>query len=228
MRVRIVLRSAISLVGLLLAAPASAELALSQLVVELPPASKASDVEVFNDSAERMFVVADPREILNAGMPDEQSRITPNPDDLGLLISPRRMILEPGQRRTLRVARLKPELAKERIFRVTVKPVVGDVTSSDSGLKLMVGYDVLVIARPATSRTDIVVSRSAKAVAISNRGNASVELGEGMRCSTEVKTCEPLPPKRLYAGASWQLNLAPNENGNYKVRTPDGWSEVKF
>lgn len=212
----------------ILTSPASAELVLSQLVVELSADHKAGDVEVFNDSAERMFVLADPREILGPGTPLERARVSPNPDDLGLLVSPRRMILEPGQRRTLRLARLKIDAAGERIYRVTVKPVVGDVSASDNGLKLLVGYDLLVIARPVSTKSDLTVGRAGEEVIISNRGNASVELTDGKRCSNATKACEQLPPKRLYAGASWQLRVAPVESGQYKVRTAQGWSEVTF
>ena len=211
-----------------LTSPAAAELSLSQLVVELAPDAKAGDVEIFNDSAERMFVVADPREILDPGLPTQHSRVSPDPAVLGLLVSPRRMILEPGQRRTLRVAKLKADDVTERIYRVTVKPVVGDVSASDSGLKLLVGYDLLVIARPGSAKPDLKVRRTEQEVVISNQGNASVELTQGKRCSTVRSICEPLPPKRLYAGATWQIPITPTDSGSYKVRTSQGWSELKF
>ena len=64
--------AAIGLGSFVLTSPAFAELALSQLVVELSESSMANDVEVFNDSAERIFIVADPREILDPGMPSER------------------------------------------------------------------------------------------------------------------------------------------------------------
>jgi hypothetical protein len=126
------------------------------------------------------------------------------------------------------VARLKIDDTREHIYRVTVKPVVGDVSASDNGLKLLVGYDLLVIARPGSATPDLRVGRAGENVIISNRGNVSVELTDGKRCSKVTEICKALPPKRLYAGASWQMPMAPVDTGKYTVRTPHGWSELKF
>ena len=137
------------------AAPASAEIAVSQLIVELKPgASRAADIEIYNDSEERSFVSVEPREIVDAGLDNEKSRLSPDPEKLGLLVSPTRMVIEPRQRKRLRIAAIGPVLPRERVYRVTVKPVTGDVSGTETGLKLLIGYDLLVLVRPPRQRAE--------------------------------------------------------------------------
>ena len=138
------------IVPLMLLSPAArAELVLSQLVVDLAkPSNARADIEVWNNSDERSYVVAEPSEIVNAGTSGEQRRTERDPEHRGLLVSPARMILEPGQRKLIRLAAIGPRAPSERVYRVTVKPVAGELSSSETGLKLLVGYDVLVLLRP--------------------------------------------------------------------------------
>jgi P pilus assembly chaperone PapD len=82
---------------------AHAELVLSELIVELQPGKQTrDDIEVWNDSPERAFVAVEPREILDLSRASQTARKNPDPQKLGLLVSPARMILEPGQRKLLR------------------------------------------------------------------------------------------------------------------------------
>jgi len=219
----------ISLLSLLLASPAAAELLVSQLIVEFKPGMpRAADVEIFNNGDQRSYAVVEPREILNPGTADEKRVATPDPVKLGLLASPARFILEPQQRRTLRLAVVGAPAEHERVYRVTVKPVTGDVSGTDSGLKLLVGYDLLVLVRPPASRPSIRAERRGTQVTLTNNGNASVELAEGKECDASGKDCHSLPSKRLYAGASWRQELPSSSNGEYRVRSADGWSSLKF
>lgn len=209
-------------------APAGAELAVSQLIVELKPGpSRAQDIELFNDSPDRSYISIEPREVVDPGTPRERGFVSPDPEKLGLLVSPRRLVLEPGQRRTLRVARVGPDAPAERVYRVTVKPVVGEV-EGETGLKLLVGYDLLVLVRPATVRPALEASRSGTRLTMTNRGNSSVELIDGRQCDAAGRDCGKLPGKRLYAGASWEQVLPRPGSGEYRVRSADGTSTLKF
>lgn len=209
--------------------PAAAELTVSQLIVEFKSgAPRAADIEVANNGDERSYVVVEPRELLHAGMPGEERVATPDPARLGLLASPARFILEPGQRRTLRIAAIGAAATQERVYRVTVKPVTGDVTGSESGLKLLVGYDLLVLVRPPVVRTSVLTSRNGARLTLTNNGNASVELAEGRQCDATGKNCQALPAKRIYAGATWTQDLPEARSGEYRVRSAEGWSTLKF
>ena len=77
--------------SLLAAAPASAELVVSQLIVEFKPdGPRTADIEILNNGEERSYAVVEPREIVKAGTPGEERVATPDPAKLGLLASPAR------------------------------------------------------------------------------------------------------------------------------------------
>jgi P pilus assembly chaperone PapD len=203
---------------MLLAPAARAELVLSQLVVDLAkPTEARADIEVWNNSDERSYLVAEPSEIVNAGTSGEQRRIERDPEQRGLLVSPARMILEPGQRKLIRLAAIGPRAPRERVYRLTVKPVAGELSSSETGLKLLVGYDVLVLLRPADVRTSVSAVRSGSEITFRNDGNASIELIDGKQCTAGKTNCAALPGKRLYAGASWSQPLSSSAPVEYTL-----------
>lgn len=214
-------------VALLSASASHAELVLSQLVVELRQSSKTrADIEVWNSSDERSYVAVEPSEILNPGRANEQRRSEADPERRGLLVSPTRMILEPGQRKLVRLAALGPAADAERVYRVTIRPVAGELSSEDSGLKLLVGYDVLVLLRPQSSQPRLSAARSGRRLTLRNDGNASLELIGGRQCDESRKACIDLPGKRLYAGAEWTQQLRSDDPVEFTV-VSDGRSSQK-
>lgn len=214
---------------LLPVAPAHAELSISQLIIEfLPGQARTSDVEIYNDSTERSFVSVEPSEVVSPGTASERRVTSPDPAKLGLLVSPNRLVLEPKQRRLLRIATLPGATERERVYRVTVKPLAGEVTGSESGLKLLVGYDLLVLARPTRIDPVITSTRSGRELTLTNRGNASVELLDGKQCDPTGSDCRSLAKKRMYAGASWTLTLPHSTSGEFRVRAANKWSVLQF
>jgi P pilus assembly chaperone PapD len=201
--------------------PANAQIALSNLIVELMPGKDSrQDIEVLNSGADRAYVAVEPAEIVNPGTAAEQRRSEADPEKLGLLVAPSRMILEAGQRKMVRIAEIATPADRERIYRVTVKPVVGKVSSEQSGLKVLVGYDVLVLVRPSQPRPAVSATRSGDSVTFHNDGNISVELDEGRQCDSSGKLCSDLPGKRLYSGASWSTQIKPGNHPEYTLKSP--------
>ena len=208
--------------------PACAELVLSRMIVELTPAEfQRSDIELWNNGPDRAFVEIDPREIIAPGTPAQSSRKDPDPEKLGLLVSPERIILEPGQRRLLRIASLGTS-DRERVYRVTVKPVVGELASQTSGLKLLVGYDVLVLVRPARAMPHVSASRSGPQLSLKNDGNVSVELVDGRACDQSMHNCSDLPAARLYAGAEKTVNVEGASKIHYDLKVGSKLIAVEF
>ena len=202
-------------------AGARADIVLSQLILDLQPGSHArEDIEVLNNGPERAYVEVVPGEIVDAGRPDQKRVEDPDPQKLGLLAAPGRMILEPGQRKLLRIAVLGSGAARERVYRVTVKPVAGPLSSGESGLKVLVGYDVLVLVRPGEIRPHLTGERTGNELVVHNDGNVSVELTDGRQCDGNGGSCAALPGKRLYAGADWKQTLKSGGPVTYVVRSP--------
>jgi P pilus assembly chaperone PapD len=205
----------------LMAAPARAELVLSELIVELQPGKQVrDDVEVWNNSPERSFVSVEPREIIDPSLPSQAVLKDPDPEKLGILVSPARMVLEPGQRKLVRIATLSGSPEREHVYRVTIKPVVGGIQAEDSGLKVLVGYDVLVLVRPSQPRANVTAIRTGRKLTFSNAGNVSVEIVDGRQCEGSHRQCSELPGKRLYAGASWTVDLPRDLPVEYTLKSP--------
>lgn len=210
-------------------AAAPAEIVLSDLVVELQPGNQArADVEIWNSGPERAYVVAEPAEVIAPGTTNEARRRDADPEKLGLLVTPARMILEPGQRRLLRIAALGEPSQQERTFRVTTRPVAGQLQSEEPGIKLLVGYDILVLSRPADPRPNLESSREPGQLTIRNIGNVSVELVDGQQCNPSGDHCEDLPGKRLYAGSDWTVPIRNGLPVHYLVHSPAGTVRQPF
>lgn len=206
---------------------ASAELVLSHLVVELAPAEKRVDVEVLNSGSEDLYVLAEPREIINPGTKAESARIDADPEQLGLLVAPSRLILQPHQRRLLRIATLGATDA-ERIYRVTIKPVTAPLTASASGLKVLVGYDLLVIVRPPRPAPHVTAYREGAEVTLTNDGNVSIELRDGSACAAPEGPCSDLPGARLYAGSKKTISIGADRHGAYQMKVGSSSLPLKF
>jgi Mat/Ecp fimbriae periplasmic chaperone len=187
---------------------ARAEMVLSQVIVDLVPGKPPrDDIEVWNDGSERMYVSAEPFQILAAGTPAEQRVPVQAPEAAGLLVSPQRLVLAPGERRTIRIAAIGERPAADKVFRVTIKPVAGAIAADQTALKLFIGYDALVIIRPNELTGDVEGTRTGRTLMLRNVGNTAQELFEGQQCNAEGRDCQNLPAKRLYPGAEWQLEV---------------------
>ena len=212
-----------------LPAPAPAALTLSQVIVDLTPGKPLrDDIEAWNDTNERMYIIAEANLIANPGLSSEKRLQDPDPEKLGLLVTPTRMILEPGQRKILRVAAITPAGPTDRIYRVTIKPVSGGAAAGPSGLKILLGYDVLVVVRAAQLHPDLLSERSGRSMTLKNRGNTNVELFDGQQCDAQGKHCVELPSKRLYAGAEWVQALPGDGPLEYTVKAGGEVTRRKF
>jgi len=203
-----------------LAQPALADMVLDKVILDFTPDAPArDDIEVWNSGTERLYVMVEPHEVIAPGQADEHRISDPDPAKLGLLVTPQRLILEPGERRLVRIAAIVPRGSRDRIYRVTIKPVVGDVSAAQTAIKVMVGYDTLVIYRPAAALGTVTATRTGKTIAFANDGNSNVEMYQGRQCDAAAKDCRDLPARRLYAGARWEQLLDRDTPVEYRVAT---------
>lgn len=198
----------LALAALVLPSAADAEMVLSQVIVDLEAhEAPRDDIEVLNNGSERMYVRAEPYEILKPGTAEEARVSAQDPSVSGLLVSPQRLVLAPGERRVIRIATTSSRPAHERVYRVAITPVAGDVVAEATAVKVFVGYDVLVLVRPSHVSGGLEADRSGKSLVIRNEGNASREIFDGKQCDRQRTSCHQLPAKRLYAGAAWEQTL---------------------
>lgn len=203
-----------------LAPAARANIVLSQVILDVKPNDPpAQDIEVWNNSGDRTYVSVEPTEVIAPGTPDEHRAANPDPAISGILVSPQRLILEANQRRLIRVGLVGARLDRDRIYRIAIKPVAGDVSASATALKVMVGYDALVIYRPEKLDGTVTGVRSGSTITFTNAGNTNVEMFEGRQCGASGAPCRRLPATRLYAGAKWSVAIDPALPVEYRLST---------
>lgn len=187
---------------------ARAEIVLSQVIVDLQPdRPDYQDVEIWNGGDERAFVQVEPSEIQQPGLPTEHRERIVDPERGGLLVSPQRLVLEPDERRIIRIAALAARGDRERIYRIAVRPVAGDVGLETTGLKVLLGYDMLVLLRPAALKGEISAVRRSGTIEFTNNSNFAHEIYDGKQCNEQGEACLNLPSTRLYPGANWSVPL---------------------
>ncbi|MBM3618489.1 MAG: hypothetical protein FJX23_08105 [Alphaproteobacteria bacterium] len=198
----------VALAAVSMASDAKAEFIITTAILEFKQDSpRQQDIELVSRSTENDYVVAEVSEIVNPGSPDEIRKLIEDPAEGGLLVTPDKTILTGGSRKVLRFVLLKEPDAKERIYRVAVKPVVKGVENDTKvGLKVLVGYEVLVIVRPSVMQPSYTAQRNGKTFTATNNGNTNVLFQHGQQCSAADK-CEPTSVVRVYPGQTAQLEL---------------------
>ncbi|MEM7020263.1 MAG: hypothetical protein AAF512_23340, partial [Pseudomonadota bacterium] len=96
---------------------------------------------------------------------------------------------------------------KDLIYRVHIMPQVGEIEAEAMAVKVVVGYDVLVIVRPPDAKPDVQVKRDGPKIEFTNHGNSNVLLNRIRQCNEEQSDCVEIKGNRLYAGESWELEL---------------------
>ncbi|QDP20417.1 fimbrial biogenesis chaperone [Sphingomonas xanthus] len=207
---------------------AAAEIVLSQLVLDIPATRPArQDIEIWNSGSERTYVSVTPAEMIEPGTAKERRLEQPDPEKLGLLVSPGRLILEPGQHKIIRVTPLDDASDRERVYRLTIRPEVGEVTGDQTGLKILVGYDVLALVRPDQPVHRLTGTWAGSQLKIRNDGNTSVELIGGRSC-TAPNQCTDVPGKRLYAGAEWNVPVTTKAAVEFRYMANGKTQTVRF
>ena len=187
---------------------AAAQMVLDKVALDfLPGQPPRDDVVVQNPTQEQLFVLVEPSRIMNPGQPNEERVQFRDPGELGLLVTPNRFIVQPGQRKVIRFAVIEPAIEQDRIYRVTVRPIVGQVESETTAIKVVFGYDLLVIVRPPNPEPKIEWNRDGLKLSVKNVGSTNALLSQGKQCNAAGEDCKDLPPKRLYPGAQWNHEL---------------------
>ena len=202
--------------------PVSANMVLSEAIVHFEPGKPLRrDIEVENSGSENLYVEIEPKIVLDPGTENESRKSIGDPREAGLLVTPNKLVVPPGGRKLVRLVSLQPLGEDERVFRVTFKPVVGDVESEQIGIKILIGYEVLVLMQPATPAPNLVAKRTGKTMLFSNEGNTNVLLREGKQCpsgkESDSDECESLRGKRLYPGNRYTVELPYNQPVEYQM-----------
>lgn len=193
---------------------AHAQISVSRSVVEFTSNSLIQDVDILNAGDFKIFLNLSVAQILNPESETPTRIELSDPRTAAVLVSPTQAVIPPGQRKRVRVILRDPPVDVDSIYRLAIKPFIGDVVlSNDNGgekqsaLKVLLGYDLLLVARPDNSQVEIDVQRTDKQIQFVNRGNTNVLLRRITQCDSSVDECVELQPKRLYAGETYKVDL---------------------
>ncbi len=195
---------------------AQANMALSTTVVEFVDGQRLQDVTVVNRGEDVLYIDTTTSEILNPESDDPDARVLDDPRTAGLLVTPRRMVIKPGQQKILRMAIRKPAGDVDQIYRVAVTPKLGKPTLGEqqdavsTALKVLIGYEVLVMVRPDNFEADVAIERSGQTLSMKNAGNSNLLVRSVRQCQSPGEGCVEVGANRLYAGESWRVDLPLN------------------
>ena len=166
------------------------------------------DVQIANTGEETLYLQIEVFEVQRPGTDAEEQLRLSDPNAISLLATPNKMILPGGSRKLLRLVNLAGNSDVERIYRVNVRPVIGELEANTMAVKIIVAYQLLVIVRPNEPLADLGYEREGKRITFRNDGNTNVLLHSGEQCAADANgECARLKPRRLYAGNRWQVML---------------------
>ena len=195
----------------LLISAAQADMVLNKSILYFEPGqANHQDVEIENVGKDPLYIKVTPKVVRNPGTDEQVRESYDDPTKAGLLVSPNKLVVAPGGRKLLRFVNLNPNPDKEHVYRVSVSPVIGELAGNQSGVKIVIAYEVLVLVHPNGGTFDLVYKRSHDMLEVENKGTRNVLLREGVQCPegiTDEEQCTHLPGKRLYPGNRWQIEL---------------------
>jgi len=194
---------------IIIAFPVHADMVLSNVILDFDAGSQLRrDVEIKNTGKETLYISVKVFKIIAPHRAKPKRRELRNPRSAGLLVSPKRLKLLPGQRKLLRIVVRKPATRKDHIYRVTFKPKIGKVKSNQPiAVKILIAYDMLVIVRPPNAEPKLRVKHSGRTLTFYNAGNTNVLIRKLKQCNRNKTNCIELAGNRLYVRERWQVQL---------------------
>lgn len=141
------------------------------------------DIQVENTSGRTQYLEVRAEQIIEPGVYPEAYKTSHVPEEVGLLVAPRLLVLRPGEQKLIRVIRLAGASNADRAWRVNIIPVVGEVETNDPVAIALVGVRALVFARPKNPTTEIISARDGRTLTLINTGTTNALLHSGDRKS---------------------------------------------
>lgn len=201
------MKKLIAIFLLILAQPSLAAMSLDKIILYLEdkPNSR-EDIVVSNPDEETLYLQTEIYRVDNPGQPDEKRVRVVNPKEFKLLVSPSKAVIPGGEQKRFRLMSLEQGLDKEKVYRVTFKPVVGDIKTDKTALKILVAYQALIFVQPQSGSYKLSLGKSEGGkLAIANTGNVNVEISDTRYCPAANQCASLEQAGRIYGGAELVL-----------------------
>lgn len=222
---------ALSCIGFWLCAAASAQaqLMVDPVILDFDrPDLTRQDMIVGNVGLRPQYLEISAAQILNPGAHPEAYLESPDPDQVGLLVAPRRIVLQPGEEKVVRVILLDQEIETDRAWRVHFKPVIGEVVTDGPVAIPLIAVKALVFARPSDPNPRLVGRRVGQMLEVSNLGNTNAVLFGGLQCPPEDSACIAIPGQRLWPGMVWSTQLPQDAPVSFQIRAANEDRKIEF
>ncbi|WP_066966806.1 molecular chaperone [Microbulbifer sp. Q7] len=202
--------------------PAWGAMSLDKMIVYLKSVPNArDDIVVRNPDDAPLYLQTEIFRVENPGAENQTLVPVTDPKDFKLLVSPSKAVIAPGEERRFRLMSIESNVDSEKVYRVTFRPVVGEIQTEATGLKLLVAFQAVVFVQPVNGQFDLALSGSGSRRQLKNTGNVNVEISSAAYCSSPSQ-CENIGPLgRVYPGGEKTVEL-PGERGHIEVRAFDG------
>lgn len=207
-----------------------AALAIDRAIIEFETGKGArQDVMARNTGDTNLFLEIEVLEVTNPGTDEEQRTVVRDPESIGFIAAPRRLMVPPGESRPVRLVNLIGHGDVERVYRVNIRPVVPPAETKGMGVRIVVAYQVLVFVAPLQTRVELNTTRNGNLLTFRNSGNVNIMLGNGEQCPMlGAKDCEELQGKRLYPGNIWAVELPGNGPVEFDVEADGSRQRQRF
>lgn len=187
------------------------------------------DVSVTNPDNENLYLEVTVLDVRDPGTDAEVREPVKDPESIGLIASPAKLMVPPGEERIIRLVNLNGHSDTERVYRVNVTPVPPPMEAKAMAIRVLIAYQLLVFVDPREIRRDLRVERKDGQLHFHNAGNVNVLLTEGSQCAVKgSKDCEDLPGKRLYPGNRLAVDLPVDGPVFYRVSYGDDTRLMEF
>jgi len=157
-------------------------------ILELTNQTNKTTVRLSNSGEDTLYINLNLSEIIDPATSDSVSAELSDPSKDGIIVHPRQLVLRPGQSRSAKVVLSRPVENQDRVFRLNIKPLAGDAlptqqSDRSAGVRILLGYQLLVLARPDKFELDVKLQRKEDSVVFENKSNTSVLLRSGKTAS---------------------------------------------
>ena len=190
-----VIGAALAVVALCSWQPASAQLKVSDSIIEMSASESQTTLQMSNTGAQPMQVSITLNAVVAPGLSGPSNEVTKPVSAEIMRIEPSDFEIPPNQSITVNVHRSANQLNEDEIYRMLVKP---SSKLPQNGMNIHLSYDLLLMVRPDNSLPVIKLKTTNDGIALVNQGNSNALLSTLQMCDELIGSCESLPNLRLY------------------------------
>lgn len=191
---------------------AHAQLVINEPVIEMHAGDASEKVEFRNTGDTTLFVTLDLQQVISPATSNPVNERTVPAEAKGISVNPQMLEIPAHQSAYAQVQRAVNEIDTDEVYRLRVKPVRSEASSS-----IVLNYDLLLLVRPEKASPSISLKRTSSGVALVNLGNSNALMSSMQLCDQSIDACHSLSTQRLYANERWSVPVPKHYDMNHLV-----------